>query len=65
MTGEMKKLGNYYYFSGEGLGDDFNFMVQFTPENYIKLLKLTRENGLITFDISVALNYLIENYPEN
>lgn len=65
MTGELKKIGDYYYFSDEGLDENFNFMVQLTPENYIKLLKLTRENGLITFDISVALNYLIEKYPEN
>lgn len=59
------KDGTYYMDANEGSASNFHFNCLITPEHYNKLLKIAHKNGILTFDISTVINYVIETYPQN
>ena len=54
----------YKWNDKEGADKHYRFDCQLSPATYSKLLFIIHNHGIITFDISTAINYVIENFPE-
>ena len=48
----------------EGADKDYRFECKLNPSTYRKLLCIMHKNGIVTFDISAAINFAIEHFPD-
>lgn len=53
----------FRYNDTEGSASNYNFTVHISPDNYSKLLLIAHKKGILTFDISSVLEYVIKNFP--
>ena len=53
----------YRYDDKEWSSRMYKFDVQLDPGTYSKLLMIAHENGILTFDLSTAINFVIDNFP--
>ena len=54
--------GTYNFRYSEAARKDYRFEVVIDPGNYDNLLKIAHENGILTFDVSTVINFVIEQY---
>lgn len=53
---------NYKWNDMEGSDKNYMFECRLNPGTYEKLLRIMHKNGIVTFDVSAAINYAIENF---
>ncbi len=53
---------NYKWDDMEGADKNYMFECRLNPETYEKLLRIMHKNGIVTFDVSAAINYTIKNF---
>lgn len=56
------KNGAYYLTGDEGSELGGVFPCRIDTDNYNKLLKIAHKNGILTFDISTVINFVINDY---
>lgn len=56
---------NYKWNDNEGADKNYTFECHLSPETYSKLLRIMHKSGIVTFDISAAINYAIKNFRLN
>lgn len=55
---------HYKWDDREGSDKDYRFECRLNPTTYHKLLWIMHKNGIVTFDISAAINFAIEHFPD-
>lgn len=51
-----------WYDDNEGSLSHYKFECMIGPDNYQRLLRIAHDNGMMTFDISTVINFMIENF---
>ena len=54
---------HYKWDDKEGSDKGYRFECRMDPSTYQKLLYIMHKSGIVTFDISTAINYTIKNFP--
>ena len=55
---------DYKWNDKEGADKNYTFECRLDPETYEKLLYIIHKSGIVTFDISTAINYVIKNFTK-